>query len=137
MRSARRRGDDPMASVVIETTVQVPADEAWDAVRDFGAVHQRLVPGFLTDAVVDGDVRTVTFFNGTVVRERLVGIDDEHRRLAYTNELPGVAHHSASVQVHPAGASRCGVVWITDVLPDERAEAIESAMQLGIDVLRR
>jgi len=125
-----------MASVVVESVIDVRAEEAWDAVRDFGAVHERLVPGFLTDAVLDGDVRTVTFFNGLVVRERLVGVDDDHRRLAYTNELPGVEHHSASVQVLALDGGRCRVVWITDVLPDDRAEAIEQSMRLGSDKIR-
>jgi hypothetical protein len=38
----------------------------WDAVRDFGALHHRLVPGFVVEARLEGDDRVVTFFNGAV-----------------------------------------------------------------------
>ena len=44
--------------------------------RDFGALHTRLVPGFVTDTKLDGDARIVTFANGTVARELLVDCDD-------------------------------------------------------------
>jgi hypothetical protein len=53
-----------MASLIQETSIDASPDLVWDALRDFGALHRRLVPGFVTDAVTDGDVRTVTFFNG-------------------------------------------------------------------------
>ncbi len=39
------------------------------AVRDFGAVHQRLVPGFVVDSRLDGDACVLTFANGMVARE--------------------------------------------------------------------
>ena len=132
-----------MASVVCEVELARPADEVWDAVRDFGGVRERLVPGFLTDVAVERegavDVRTVTFFNGQVVRERLVAIDDDHRRLTYTNELPGIEHHAASVQVgeKPGAAGGSRLVWITDVLPHEAAGPIREMMRLGIETLQR
>jgi hypothetical protein len=53
-----------MASVPREITIGVPADIAWAALRDWGAVHERLAPGFLVNAEVDGRDRIVTFFNG-------------------------------------------------------------------------
>ena len=58
-------------------------DDVWDAVRDFGAVHTRLVPGFVLDARLEGDARIVTFANGTVARELLVDCDEARRRLVY------------------------------------------------------
>ena len=75
-----------MASIIRQFTLDAPAGTVWDAVADFGALHTRLVPGFVTATAVDGDVRTVTFGNGMVVRERLVGMDPARRRLAYTND---------------------------------------------------
>ena len=47
----------------------------------------------------EGDVRVITFGNGMVVREKLVGIDDAARRVAYTVVGGGAAHHNASAQV--------------------------------------
>lgn len=125
-----------MASIIKEIQLTTTAAAAWEALRDFGAVHTRLAVGFVTDAVFDGETRTVTFANGMVVRETLVGIDDHHRRLAYTNELDFATHHSASAQILDDGDG-CRFVWITDVLPDEVAAPISDMMDQGAEALRR
>ena len=125
-----------MASIIKEIRLETSATHAWAAVRDFGAVHERVAPGFLTDAVLEGTTRIVTFANGMVVRETLVAIDDEHHRLAYTNELEFATHHSASVQIHADGEG-CRFIWITDVLPDEIAAPISDMMDLGIAAAQR
>lgn len=70
-----------MASIRKEIPLAAHPDAVWAAVRDFGAVHRRVFPGVLTDAHLDGDARVVTFANGLVVRERLVAIDDDARRI--------------------------------------------------------
>ena len=70
---------DSMASIHKDIPIDAPAHEVWDAVRDFGALHTRLVPGFVLDTKLDGDVRIVTFANGTVAREQLVDCDDARR----------------------------------------------------------
>jgi len=48
-------------------------------VRDWGALHESLVPGFVTDTRLDGEDRIVTFFNGAIAPKRLIDLDDEHR----------------------------------------------------------
>jgi Polyketide cyclase / dehydrase and lipid transport len=53
-----------MASVRREILIDAPTADVWSALRDFGALHERLVPGFVVDTSLDGDVRVVTFFNG-------------------------------------------------------------------------
>ena len=65
-----------MASIHKEIIIDASPDHVWDALRDFGALHTRLVPGFVTDTRLDGDARIVTFANGTVAREILVDCDD-------------------------------------------------------------
>lgn len=50
-----------MASIRNEVVLAARATEVWDAVRDFGALHDRLVPGFVTDCRLEGDTRIVTF----------------------------------------------------------------------------
>jgi hypothetical protein len=129
-----------MASIVKEVVVEAPATNCWDALRDFGAVHQRLVPGFLTDARMVGPrEREVTFFNGAVAREILVGIDEKQMRLAYSvvRSPMGSTHHNASAQVIPDGEARCRFVWITDVLPDGLAVRTGELMDHGIEVIRQ
>jgi len=130
-----------MASVRREIQLQVPAEKVWDAVRDFGAVHERLVPGVLTDGRLEGDgIRVVTFAHGSVVREELVTVDDEGRRLVYgvIDSPLGFRHHSASMQVVDDGdAGRCRLVWVSDVLPEEAAPMVGELMDLGTAAMAR
>src|SRR6476661_11044939 len=73
----------PMASIQKDIAIDATPADVWEAVRDFGALHTRLVPGFVIDTKIDGDARIVTFANGNVAREALVDCDDERRRLVY------------------------------------------------------
>jgi carbon monoxide dehydrogenase subunit G len=117
-----------MASIHKDIPIDAHPDEVWAAVRDFGAVHKRLVPGFVLDAHLDGDARIVTFANGTVARELLVDCDDGRRRLVYAVVSERVKQHSASVQVLADGGARTRLIWIVDVLPDEIAAYIQAQM---------
>ena len=127
-----------MATVYKEFIVEADAARVWDALRDFKAVHTRLAPGFLTGCTIDAEgARILTFANGLVAREMLVGIDDAHRRLAYTVTGGQAAHHHASAQVFTEGEGRSRFVWITDVLPDELAVPIASMMDAGLEAVQR
>ncbi|MDQ3758279.1 MAG: SRPBCC family protein [Actinomycetota bacterium] len=129
-----------MASIHKEITIDARPEDVWDALRDFGAVHERLAPGFVVDARLDGDdARIVTFFTGSVAREVLVGVDEEARRLAYSvveGPLP-VTHHNASAQVLADGDGQARFVWITDVLPDAVAPHVDGLMAQGIAVIKQ
>ena len=121
-----------MATIYKEIIVEADAAAVWDALRDFGAVHTRLAPGFLTGCTLDGQgARIVSFANGLVARELLVGIDEPSRRLAYTVTDSKASHHHASAQVFAHGEGRSRFVWITDVLPDEFAAYIAPMMDQG------
>jgi len=125
-----------MATIHIETLIDAPADQVWDAIRDYGALHTRLVPGFVIDTRLEGDSRIVTFGNGMTARERIVGLDDEARRFAYGVVSDRIDHHSASNQVFAEGDSRCRFVWIADVLPDAMADTMAPMMRQGADILK-
>jgi hypothetical protein len=117
-----------MASIHKDIPLDAHPNDVWSAVRDFGAVHQRLVPGFVLDSKLDGDARIVTFSNGTVARELLVDRDDAWRRLVYAVVSERIKQHSASVQVFADGEARTRLVWIVDVLPHEIAPYIDAQM---------
>ena len=121
-----------MATVYKEFIVEADAVQVWDALRDFKAVHTRLAPGFLTACTIDAEgARILTFANGLVAREVLVGIDEAHRRLAYTVTGGQARHHHATAQVFAEGEGRSRFVWITDVLPDAMAAYIAPMMEQG------
>jgi len=117
-----------MASIHKDIPIDAHPNDVWAAVRDFGAVHRRLAPGFVLDARLDGEARIVTFVNGTVARELLVDCDDARRRLVYAVISERVKQHSASVQVAADGDTRARLIWIVDVLPDEIAPYIDGQM---------
>ena len=120
-----------MASIHKDILIDAPASEVWDAVRDFGALHTRLAPGFVLDTKLDGEARIVTFANGTVARELLVDCDDERRRLAYAVVSERLTQHSASIQIIADGDRSCRMIWITDLLPHEIAPYISAQMDQG------
>jgi hypothetical protein len=120
-----------MATIRREIEVVASADQAWDAVRDYGALHTRLVPGFVTNTRLEGDDRLVTFFNGSTVRERLVTRDDAARRLAWSIVDGPYTHHNGAMEV-VAEAGGCRLVWTTDLLPDEAAERTAMMMERGL-----
>jgi len=126
-----------MATIVKAFQLQAGAGAVWDALKDFGALHTRLVPGFVTDTKLDGDVRTVAFANGSVAQEYLVSTDDPAHRLVYgiaPNER--VRHYSAAAQVFADGA-QSRFVWTVDVLPNELAPYISSQMDLGVAAMQK
>jgi hypothetical protein len=126
-----------MASIHKDILIDASPDHVWAAVRDFGAVHKRLVPGFVLDARLDGDARIVTFANGTVARELLVGCDDARRRLVYAVISERVKQHSSSVQVLADGDTGSRVIWIVDVLPNEMAPYIDGQMDQAAPVMQK
>lgn len=124
-----------MASIHREIWIDAPPERVWAALRDVGAIHQRLARGFVSDVRLEADVRVVTFGSGFVARERIVDLDDETRRLVWTVVGGPMTHHNASAQVFPeAGGSR--FVWIADLLPDALAERIAGMIEEGLAAIR-
>jgi hypothetical protein len=108
----------------------------WGALRDWGGLHERLVPGFVTDTRLDGEDRIVTFFNGAVAREVRIDSDDQERRLAWSVVDGPYSHHNGVGQVFVDGAG-CRFVWTADLLPNEAAAPTDEMMERGIEVLKK
>jgi uncharacterized protein YndB with AHSA1/START domain len=126
-----------MASIQKEIIIDADPADVWDALRDFGALHTRLVPGFVTDTKLDGDARIVTFANGSVAREVLVDSDDNRRRLVCAIKSEKLTQHSASAQVFAESDGRTRFVWIADMLPNEVAPYMNSQMDLGAAAIQK
>src|SRR6478672_3214928 len=116
-------GGPAMASIRKEIPLEVSAEHVWSVVRDVGALHTRLVPGFVVDTRLEPGARVVTFGNGMVVREPIVTVDDEARRLVWGAEGGPLKHYNGAVQVF-AEARGSRVVWTADFLPNEAAETV-------------
>ncbi|HZX26833.1 MAG TPA: SRPBCC family protein [Telluria sp.] len=120
----------------VETHIGAAPERIWDAARDVGALHTRLVPGFVTDTRMEGDTRVVTFASGTVARERIVGVDDTARRVAWAIGHAPFDYHHGALQVYPDGDGT-RVVWTADVLPEALAQQIKPLMEAGLAVMKR
>jgi len=126
-----------MASVHREIVIERPVAEVWDALADVGALHTRLVRGFVTDCRLEPGARVVTFANGLVARELIVSIDAARRRVAWSVVGGRLSHHNASAQAFAERDGACRVVWIADFLPDEHADAIAAMIEQGLEAMRR
>jgi len=126
-----------MASVHREIVIRRPAAEVWDALADVGALHTRLVPGFVTDCRLEPGARVVTFANGLVARELIVDVDAGRRRVAWSVVGGRLSHHNASAQVFPEGSAATRFVWIADFLPNEHAAAIATMIEHGLGAIKR
>lgn len=126
-----------MASIHDEILVEIHPDQAWDAIRDVGQIHVRLVPGFVTDCRLEGGSRIVTFGNGMQVRELIVDVDDSARRVAWAAVGGQFKHHNASLQVFAEGDGHARLVWIADLLPDELAGPIRAMIEQGMVAMKR
>jgi len=126
-----------MAAIHKEIEIERNKEFVWDAIRDVGAIHKRLVPGFVVDCQLEGDWRIVTFANGMVVRELIVDVDDESCRHSWSARGESFTHHNASIQAFPEGRDTCRVVWIADLMPNEVAEAVGEMIQQGLNTMKQ
>lgn len=124
-----------MATIRKEIVIQASPEHVWAAVRDVGAVHKRLGPGFLVDTRLEGDARIVTFANGLVLRELIVDIDDETRRFVWAAVGGRLTHHNASMQVLNDGDGGSRLVWIADFLPNELVNEIGALIDQAAAVI--
>jgi uncharacterized protein YndB with AHSA1/START domain len=125
-----------MASIRKERTIEASPAEVWAALRDWSALHERLVPGFVVETKLDGDDRIVTFFNGAVARERLIDLDDEAQRLVWSIVEGPYTHHNGVAQVFANDDGTSRFVWVADLLPDDLAQVTGELMERGIETVK-
>jgi hypothetical protein len=126
-----------MASIRKEIMIEARAGDVWDAIRDVGAIHRRLAPGFVVDTKLDGDARIVTFGNGLVARELIVDVGEDQRRLAWSVVGGRLTHHNASLQVFAEGEDRSRVVWIADLLPHGLGPTVAGMIEQGMGTMKQ
>lgn len=125
-----------MATLHHAVLIEAAPEKVWDAAKDVGALHTRLVPGFVVATQLDGDARIVTFGNGMVAREPIISIDDERRRLAWSAEGGKTKHYNAVLQIFAqGGGSR--VEWTIDLLPDEMAAPISAMQEQALAIMKK
>ncbi|MEA3011293.1 MAG: hypothetical protein QOJ91_2985 [Sphingomonadales bacterium] len=125
-----------MATVQLEIRLDAESAEVWALVGDYGAAGE-LAPGFAAACTLDGDDRIVTFASGVVVREHLVTLDPDRRRLVYSARGGRAEHHNAVMEVVALDGGRSLLKWTTDVLPDALAPFVAGMMEDGAAAISR
>ena len=125
-----------MASIHREIHVDAASGGVWDALRDVGRIHERLVKGFVTDCRLEGETRVVTFANGMTLHERIVDVDEVQRRVAWSAVGEPFAHHNASVQAFDEGGGT-RLVWIADLLPHALADTVAPLIDQALAAMKR
>ena len=128
-----------MASIHKLVLIASRPDIVWDAVRDVGAVHTRVAPGFLTGCRMEDAplARVVIFANGLEARELIVDVDDAARRLVWSVVGGRMSHHNASMQIFAERTGHSRVVWIADLLPNELAPVIAGMIEQGLAAMKK
>lgn len=124
-----------MVTILRDVLVNLPVESVWARLRQVGEAHE-LFAGVLVDGRIEGDLRTVTFANGMVVTEQILGVDEASMRVAYSVVDGPFARHAASMQVVGEGAGS-RVVWFSDLKPDVLAEMVTPLMEAGLAALKR
>lgn len=125
-----------MASLFKDIFIAASSERVWDAARDIGALHTRLVPGFVIDTRLAPGERVVTFANGVTLREPIISLDDARRRLAWSSIGGITTHYNAVLEVIAEGEGT-RVRWTTDFLPDEVGPRISAMQDQGLQAMKR
>jgi len=126
-----------MGTIRAELKTAAKASDVWSAIRDIGALHTRLVPGFVVDTKLEPGARVVTFVNGVTLREPIVSLDDEARHLVWTHEGGRARHYNGALQVSELPDGSTSVVWTADFLPDDIHGYFSQAIHAGMAAMRR
>lgn len=126
-----------MGTIRSELKTAAKASDVWSAIRDIGALHTRLVPGFVVDTKLEPGARVVTFVNGVTLREPIVSLDDEARRLVWTHEGGRAQHYNGALEVCELPDGLTSVVWTADFLPDDVQDYFSRAIDAGMAAMQR
>jgi hypothetical protein len=126
-----------MVSIRRQVIIDADPDAVWDALRDWDALDERLAVGFVTDCTRDGTARIATFASGAVLREEILGCDEQYRRLAWSIVDGPYTHHNGAAEVLDEDDGRTRFVWTSDLRPDALAEATANAMEQGLAAIKR
>ncbi|MEM6927440.1 MAG: SRPBCC family protein [Myxococcota bacterium] len=126
-----------MATYVKTAVLSAPLDEVWEAIADVGNVPR--LTAMVVASRMEGDTRYCTFAGGGELRETILSVDHERRRMAYRvhrSPFP-IDEHAASMVVTAEGDG-ARVTWTTDLKPDDALPVFaEAADAMFADLVSR
>lgn len=141
-----------MARAYASTILDAPIETVWATIRDFNGLpswHPAIARSEIEDGLdsdVVGCIRRFWLQDGTMVRERLLGLDDRNTSFTYNFETPAfpVTNYVARVRLMPVTASdRTFAEWEAnfDEAPEDAGKYVEiiskGVFQGGWDALKQ
>ncbi|MDQ2090595.1 SRPBCC family protein [Marimonas arenosa] len=110
-----------MTTILRTIDIDMPSDAVWAKVADTSQISELI--GFVAESSQDGATRVCALEGGGELRETIVSVDDDLRRVMYSiTESPlNMEFHAASMQVVDNGG-KARLIWTVDLLPDAAAE---------------
>jgi Polyketide cyclase / dehydrase and lipid transport len=135
-RAHAKKKEEKVPTIYRETRINAPVDDVWSALGDVGAID-RLID-FLGEVTLDGENRSCELRDGGFMKELIVAVDSELRRVAYSfAESPfDFSHHHASMQALPDGDGT-KFVWWTDFQPADNAAGLTEAIDAAVVSIER
>jgi len=124
-----------MATVQKIIDIEASIDAVWKKIANVGSISDLV--GFISESHLDGDIRVCKMTDGGVLKERIISVDNELRRVAYciTHSPLDFEFHAASMQVVPNGKG-ASLIWTTDIRPDSMAEQIDPIFEDAVPSIK-
>ncbi len=124
-----------MATIRKRIEVAAGPEKVWEKLSKVGEISKLI--GFVSDSVLTGDTRVCSLAQGGSLKEKIVTVDAEARRVVYTiTESPlNMAFHAASMEIEAAGDGTA-MTWTVDLLPAEAAEQMEPMLAAAMEDMK-
>lgn len=121
----------------IRKTIEVAAkpEKVWENLSKVGEISKLI--GFVSDSVLVGDTRVCRLAQGGELKEKIVTVDADARRVVYAiTESPlNMEFHAASMEV-AASSAGATMTWTVDLLPAEAAEQMEPMLAAAAEDMK-
>jgi hypothetical protein len=124
-----------MATVRHERRIAAPADAVWEVLRRPEDIS-RWFPG-VTNATMDGNIRTITLASGLSLPEEILTIDDLLRRVQYRITSPLYTFHLGTIDVIALTNSESLCVYSTTAEPPVLALVVGGATVGALEMIDR
>ncbi len=125
-----------MATIRTSLETAASPDDAWAAIRDVGALHTRLAPGFVADTKLEPGARVVTFAKAWSCASR--SSRSTTRRAASSGPPRADARRITTHRCRFAGPDGGAVVvWTADFLPDDIKPQLAALIEAGTRAMKR
>jgi len=119
-----------MATIRKVIEIDATPEAVWAKISDVAGISNLI--GFLENSVLDGDRRVCTLVDGGELKEDIISVDTNLKRVVYTITASplNLDFHVAAMEVQANGAT-ARLIWSTDLLPAAAAEHVGPMLDMA------